>query len=138
MRARMRGVTLTELMVVVVIIGILTMIAYPNYRGYAARAKRNEARTALLQIATNQERFYLQNNTYTTDMTKLGFALSAANKTGSGSYQVDVPTADADNFTAEALYLNSDDEELKCKKFKINGRNAQTSEPYTDCWTRTR
>ncbi len=69
MRKYMRGITLLELMIVVVIISILTAIAYPNYREYVTRAKRTEAKAALLQIATQQERFYLQNNTYTTDMT---------------------------------------------------------------------
>ena len=57
---KMQGVTLMELMIVIMIIGILAAVAYPNYRDYAARAKRNEAKAALLQIATNQERFYLQ------------------------------------------------------------------------------
>ena len=60
----MHGVTLLELMIVVVIIGILTAIAYPNYQQFVARAKRTEARALLLEIAINQERFYLQNNTY--------------------------------------------------------------------------
>ena len=52
MRKKMAGITLLELMVVVVIVGILAAIAYPNYRDYVARAKRNEAKSALLQIAT--------------------------------------------------------------------------------------
>ncbi len=69
MHKNMRGVTLLELMIVVVIISILTAIAYPNYRQYATRAKRTEAKAALLQIATNQERFYLHNNTYLMNMT---------------------------------------------------------------------
>ena len=63
MRKYMGGVTLLELMIVVVIIGILTAIAYPNYREFAARAKRTEARALLMEIAVNQERWYLQNNT---------------------------------------------------------------------------
>ena len=58
----MRGITLIELMVVVVIIGLMAVIAYPNYREFVARANRNEAKAALLRIATNQERFYLQIN----------------------------------------------------------------------------
>ena len=62
-RQSMRGVTLIELMIVIVIIAILAAVSYPSYREFTARAKRNEARAALLQIATNQERFYLQNNT---------------------------------------------------------------------------
>ena len=59
MRRFMRGVSLLELMIVVVILGILTTVAYPSYRQYAARAKRTEAKAALLQIAIMQERFYL-------------------------------------------------------------------------------
>jgi type IV pilus assembly protein PilE len=63
----MRGVTLIELMIVVVVVSILAAVAFPNYREYAARAKRNEARAALLQLATNQERFYLNNNTFSAE-----------------------------------------------------------------------
>lgn len=94
--ARMRGVTLMELMIVVVVVGILTTIAYPGYRQYAARAKRTEAKSALLQIATMQERFYLQNNTYTTDLTSLGFPVVNNFLTGSKSYVISVTAADPD------------------------------------------
>lgn len=138
MRKSMRGITLLELMVVVVIIGILTAIAYPNYRQYAARAKRNEAKAALLQIATRQESFYLQNSTYTTDMTALGFPVAANFVTDTGSYMVNVGAADANDFTATATYQNADDEAGKCSTFQIDGRGAKTSAPLADCWTRTR
>ena len=134
----MRGITLIELMIVVVIIGFMAVIAYPNYREFAARAKRNEAKAALLQIATNQERFYLQNNTYTCDMTRLGFSAAAGFVTESRAYTVDVTACNADNFTAQAVYNNADAEAGKCGSFQINGRNVKTSAPYTDCWTRTR
>ena len=134
----MRGITLLELMIVVVIIGLLAAIAYPNYRDFVARAKRNEAKAALLQIATNQERFYLQNNTYTCDMTRLGFSAAADFVTESGTYTVNVTDCTADNFIAQADYNLSDAEEGKCVLFQINGRNVKTSAPLTDCWTRTR
>jgi len=138
MRKKMAGVTLMELMIVVVIIGILAAVAYPNYRQYAARAKRNEAKAALLQIATLQERFYLQNNTYTTDMTNLGFALSSNNISDSESYTINVPTADANDFTGVATYRNTDEEASKCKTFTIDGSFAKSSAPETECWTKTR
>ncbi|NCF24311.1 MAG: prepilin-type N-terminal cleavage/methylation domain-containing protein [Gammaproteobacteria bacterium] len=134
----MRGITLLELMIVVVIIGFMAAIAYPNYRDFTARAKRNEAKAALLQIATNQERFYLQNNAYTCDMTRLGFAGAGPIQTESGTYAVEVTQCDANNFVAQADYIPSDNESGRCSWFRINGRNVKQSFPYTDCWTRTR
>ena len=138
MRRYMRGITLTELMVVVVIIGILTAIAYPNYREFVARSKRNEARAALLQIATLQERFYLQNNTYTMDMTNLGFGAAACNVSDTGSYNVCMDFANPNNFQATANYTKGDNEAGKCQWFRIDGRGQKTSFPQLDCWTRTR
>ena len=134
----MRGITLLELMIVVVIIGFLAVIAYPNYREFAARAKRNEAKAALLKIATNQERFYLQNNTFTCDMTELSFTAAAGFVTDSGSYTVDVTACNAANFTAQAAYNLGGTEAGKCGMFQIDGRGAKASNPDTNCWTRTR
>ena len=133
-RKYMHGITLLELMIVVVIISIMAAIAYPNYREFAARAKRNEAKAMLLLIATNQERHYLQNNTYTSDLGTLG----AKTPTDSGSYTIDIPEADANNFRAVADYVPDDGEQDKCNTFEIDGRGNKTSAPYTDCWTRTR
>lgn len=135
---KMQGITLLELMIVVIIVGILAAVAYPNYRNFTARAKRNEAKAALLKIATNQERFYLNNNVYTLDMTQLGFSASDNVESDSGAYTIDVGTADSNNFTATADYIPSDDEENKCNIFQIDARGTRTSLPYTDCWTRTR
>jgi type IV pilus assembly protein PilE len=138
---RMRGITLIELMIVVVVIGIMAAVAYPSYREFVARANRNEAKAALLRIATNQERFYLQNNTYTCDMTRLGFPVAGVFVTESRKYTVDVTSCTANNFTAQAVYnLPGDPESGKCGTFLINGRNVKTSlpDPPGDCWTRTR
>ena len=137
MRRTMRGVTLMELMIVVVIIGILAAIAYPNYREFVTRAKRTEARAALLKIATNQEKYYLQNNIFTDNLTNLGFNANPYT-TDSGTFSVRIVSADASNFTAEADYIPVDAEAGKCNLFKIDARGQKTSEPDTDCWTRTR
>ncbi len=136
---RMRGITLLELMIVVLLLSLIVTVAIPNYREYAARAKRTEARAALLQIATNQERHYLQNNTYTEDMRELGFALEDCNTTPSGSYSVCIDDgADANNYGATATYQNEDGEKDRCLTFTIDGSGVKGSAPYDDCWIRTR
>jgi len=136
MARKMRGVSLMELMIVVVIVGILAAIAYPNYRDFAARAKRNEAKAILLEIAQNEERFYLQNSRYGT-LTELGYAANTFN-TDTDSYSVTVNGANAVNFDAQTTYLKGGTEAGKCLTFNIDGRGSQTSGPLDDCWTRTR
>jgi type IV pilus assembly protein PilE len=137
-KSYMRGVTIIELMIVVVIVAILAAIAYPNYREFSARATRNEAKAALLKAATNQERFYLQNNAFSTDLVELGFS-SNPFTTDTGSYVISVaaPTPSA-NFTITATYQRGDGESAKCGVFTIDGRGDKVSSPETDCWTRTR
>lgn len=135
---RAQGVTLIELMIVVVVLGILAAIAYPSYTEFVARAKRNEAKAALLQIATNQEKLYLQNSTFTMDLTDLGFATTPIAKTDSEAYDITVVAADPSNFTATATFLLGGAEDGRCRIFTIDGRGAKTSFPNTDCWTSTR
>ena len=137
-RRYMRGITLIELMIVVVIISILAAISYPSYREFAAKAKRNEAKAALLKIAVNQERTFLQNNSYTTDLTTLGFSSTPNFTTDTGSYVITIPAADAANFTATATYQLGGSEAGKCGSFTIDGAGIKTSAPDLDCWVRTR
>lgn len=131
----MRGVTLLELMVVVVIIGIMAAIAYPNYRDFTDRARRNEAKAILLEVAQNQERFYLQNNRYGT-MAELGY--DDPQLTDSEAYAATITANDANNFTATATWQLGGDESDKCNSFSIDGRGNKGSAPQGDCWTRTR
>jgi type IV pilus assembly protein PilE len=135
----MAGVTLLELMAVVVVIGVLGMIAIPSYRQYTMRAQRTEAKTALLQLATNQERFYLQNRRYggTADLAALGFPTGKSEK---GVYAIAVPVANTNTYTATAtptsggaVDMTADDE---CTSFTINAQGVKTAapDPLQRCW----
>lgn len=135
MRKYMGGITLIELMIVIVILSILVAIGYPNYREFAARAKRTEARAALLEIAAAQERFYLQNSRFG-DMGELGYDDPWI--TDSESYSVSITANTAADFTARASYRLGGAEALKCDWFEITGAGAKNSNPDGDCWTRTR
>lgn len=63
---RHRGFTLMELIIAMVIIGILTAIAIPNYTAYIQRSNRSEARSALLEAATWMERWRTERGRYDT------------------------------------------------------------------------
>jgi type IV pilus assembly protein PilE len=63
-RTSSNGFTLIEMMIVVVIIGVLASIAYPAYNRYSTQTRRSDAKIALTQTASSQERFYSDCNTY--------------------------------------------------------------------------
>lgn len=67
-RSVQAGFTLTELMIVVVIVAILAAIGLPAYTDYARRAKRTDAQASLQQMMTVQERWFTDNNAFTTDL----------------------------------------------------------------------
>src|SRR5262245_49591928 len=93
---RQQGFSLVELMIVVSIVAILTSIAYPSYRQHVMRSHRTDATSALLRIASEQEKFYIQNNRYGT------YAELGSPTTEHGWYTVTVPTSNATTFTARA------------------------------------
>jgi len=63
-RLSQKGFTLIELMIVVAIIGILAVIAVPNFQKFQARAKQSEAKTNLKGIYTAKVANFQAADTY--------------------------------------------------------------------------
>jgi type IV pilus assembly protein PilE len=138
-RRRMAGVTLLELMAVVMVIGILGIIALPSYRQYVMRAQRTEAKSALLRLQTNQERFYLANRTYggTANLAALGFPTG---QTENGSYALTIAGEDATTYTATATPVAGARIDMTldamCTSLSITAQGVKTAtgtDP-TTCW----
>ena len=136
LKHRAQGITLIELMIVVVLISIMGIIAVPSYRDYMQRAQRVDATSTLLRVAANQERFYLQNNTYTNNLVAVG--VDATGITDKGLYFIDIPVANAATFTVRAVPaggspMNAD---ADCQTFTLTaqGVRATAPNPVDDCW----
>ena len=136
MRTRERGFTLTELMIVVAILALLASIAMPSYRQYVIRSHRTDATSALLRLAADEERFYIQNNRYGS------FAEIGSPETENGWYTLAVPDADAATFNATATVADGggQEDDPHCKVFTINaaGQKLATDPADADstdqCW----
>jgi len=63
-RLQQSGFTLIELMTVVAIVGVLLMLAYPNYRENVDNSDRALARTGLVSLSGSLEQYYAENNSY--------------------------------------------------------------------------
>lgn len=134
-----RGVTLIELVVVMVIIGILAAIAVPSYRQYVVRSQRVDAKSALLALATAQEKFYLQCNTYATALAGASSCADGEVAFGEtsekGWYALSITAADGAGFTVRAVPSAGSPQatDARCSWFQVTDRGVRTaSDP--SCW----
>lgn len=121
--------TLIELMIVILIIGIIAGIAIPSYRAYMVRSQRVDATAALLRVATAQEKFYLQNNRYADD-DELDTAPPAGlgiEGTEHGWYTLSIADADASGWSAQAVVVSSGPQAAddSCVVFTLNSNGAK-------------
>ena len=103
-----KGLTLIELLIVIVIVAILAAIAIPSYTNYMVRARRADAKTALEQFRAAQEMRRAERGGYSTNITELRntWGVPAV----AGDYNVGFLAAavlTANTFTAEALPWNA-------------------------------
>lgn len=91
-----RGFTLIELMIVVAIVAILTMIAYPSYSEYLAKGRRADAQTVLMQGAQYLERIYTERGSY--KKASSGSAATALADTGFPSALTSSPVGNTNSY----------------------------------------
>lgn len=142
-RSRARGVTLIELIVVMLILSVLSTIAVSSYRNYVLRANRTDAKQALLRIQVGEEKYFLQRNTYTTNivdpMTPAPGGLGMGSNTTAGGYYTLAVVGDAAGIatsyiaTATATGGQTKDN-AACLTLSINDRGAKTPAESTGCW----
>jgi type IV pilus assembly protein PilE len=147
-----KGFTLIELVVTMVIAAILAALAIPAYSSYVRKAHRTDAKSALLDMASLEERYFSTQNVYSQTWSDLGYSGTGSISVGSGYYTVAPPTITAAvaptatsvgspalySFTATAVGQQLKD--TQCYQFTVTSGGVRTSVDSTNtdstaaCW----
>ena len=132
-RLRTRGFTLIELMITLAVVAILAAIAYPLYEHQIEESRRTDARTALLELASREQRYFATNNAYTQSTSALGY--TAANwpvVIGSGYYEIAVTSVDnaanPPSFLLTATAIGTQTNDTSCATFSVNSVGLQAAQ----------
>ncbi len=136
-RTRAAGFTLIELMITVVIATILLSIAIPLYLHQIRESRRTDARSALLELAAREERYFDTNNAYTTTASNLGYTgFGTSYPVGNGQYYyIAAVTVTAGTGTtpptfsleADPISGKGQDLDTDCAKFFVDSKGDQTA-----------
>ena len=105
LRKKVDSFTLSELLVVLVIVGILILIALPQLMPLISRARSVEAKQALKHLHTLQKTHYFEYSRYSDELQKIGFeqeSLVTAENGGNANYQIEIVNASPQAFLARA------------------------------------
>ena len=132
---KQRGFTLMELMIVVAIIGIIAAFAYPSYQDSVRKSRRADAKQALTDAAARLEQYYISNKSYTSDVTRLGYA-SATSQEGYYTLAIAAPTGGTlvtgYVLTATPTTKGGQDQDSACASMTLASTGART--PAAGCW----
>jgi type IV pilus assembly protein PilE len=149
--AKLEGFSLIELVVAMVIVGILTAIAVPAYSSYVLKSHRTDAKSALLDMASLEERFFSTNNTYSSTPSDLGYPGPVPFPVGSGYYNITtlavlgavapsgLTNGTPATYTITATAIGNQLNDTACATFTITSAGVQSAtgtdpNASVDCW----
>ncbi len=97
------GFTLTEVLVVLIIIGILVLLALPSLMPLISKAKSTEAKLQLQHVYTLQRSYFFENSVYTDDLSALSYEQQQlTTQGGQANYTIEIIEASPKGFRARA------------------------------------
>ncbi len=105
-----KAYSLTEILIVLAIIGILLMMVLPNQTSIVSQAKAIEAQNMLNQIYGLEKSHFYRHSRYSSDFNELGFEpVLTIDQGGQAVYRIEIVEASVNSFRARATALSDFD-----------------------------
>lgn len=131
-----RGTTLLELLVALALLAVIAALALPGWRDAQIRARRHDAREALLHVRTLQERFHFTEGRYAAGLAELGIDAASA----AGHYGLTLQAGSTDGFIVRAVPVAGGPQsgDRDCRELWLDDRGARGARGSADaaerCW----
>ncbi len=102
--------SMTEILIVLCIIGILILMVLPDQTAVIGQAKAIEAQSMLNQVHALEKSYFYRFSRYTSDFDELGFTQeSTIDQGGQAVYNIQIVEASTNSFKARAVALSDFD-----------------------------
>lgn len=128
-RARQKGLSLIEILVVLLILGILVKLLTPVLQSYIVRSNRSDAIKSLSAMQISQEKWRLNSTSYGT----LAQVWTGTNSLG-GFYTMTVPSNGTTNYTLTATAGTAQSSDTGCTAMTITYASGTSTQTPTTCW----
>jgi type IV pilus assembly protein PilE len=115
------GFTLTEILTALVIVGILTVLAFSKFDLLITNTKMIEAKTNLKHLYTLEEMYKQMYDKYSDDFAIIGFeAPKLITEDGDAKYKIEIVKADLHSFEATATAVVDFDNDGVFNQWKVD------------------
>ena len=133
MNKKQWGMTLIELMIVIAIIAIIGMVAFPSYLDRIRETRKTDGVAMINKVMQAQERFFVNNLTYTIKLKDLGFANDSGLPSEEGFYLISAASCgtgltDCVNITAVAQGSQDTDASDTVDNLTLNSQGTKSAD----------
>ncbi|WP_196896057.1 type IV pilin protein [Aureivirga marina] len=118
---KLKAYSLTEILIVLAIIGILIMLVLPKQTGVVAQAKAIEAQNMLSQLYALETNYFYRFSKYSNNLEEVGFVHEKTiSEGGQAVYQITIVEASTNSFRATATALSDFDNDGVFNQWEID------------------